>query len=159
VPWRWSPLDRRKHVTLLQEEPFGVGKTRAGLVSYPAVVRRWRISNTIRKMTPAATRANSVNRLQPRGRGIDFGERVAGELGGDCSCGVTAGGSGVRIIVTDHDGGNGWSVDGPGVPLLTKTESFRPAKDELVSPVRGCESGFRSDGEDDLVGPPTLECG
>src|SRR3954467_2679373 len=113
----------------------------------------------MKKMTPAATSPSSVKRLQPRGRGIDFVERLAGELWGDCSCGVTAGGSGVRIIVTDQDGGDGRSVDGAGVPLLIKTESFRPAKEGLVSPVRGCESDFRSDGEDDLVGPPTLECG
>jgi hypothetical protein len=110
-------------------------------------------------MTPAATSPSSVKRLQPRGRGIDFVERLAGELWRDCSCGVTAGGSGVRIIVTDQDGGDGRSVNGPGVPLLTKTESLRPAKDRLVSPVRGCESGLRSDGDDALVGSPIAECG
>src|SRR3982751_2073598 len=112
----------------------------------------------MRKMTPAATSPSSVKRLQPRGRGIDLVERLTAELWGDCSCGVTAGGSGVRIIVTDHDGGDGRSVDGPGVPLLTKTESLRPAKEGLVSSVRRCENGFRSDGDDDLVGLAAAEC-
>jgi hypothetical protein len=84
-------------------------------------------------MTPAATSARTRNRLQPPDRAIDLVELLAVELWGGCPCDATAGGFGVRIIVTDHDGADGRSLDAAGVSLLSEAEPVDPPAGALVS--------------------------
>jgi hypothetical protein len=99
-----------------------------------------------------------MNRPHPRGTKAGLVELLGIELWRGRSCGLADGGSGVRIIVTDHACVAGWPLDGVAVPVPSGLPAD-PGMMALLAVVSSVECSLRSAGDDGRDAPAIKERG